>query len=62
MMRLTLDYSDFIPENESIKSVVEYLEKFLENEFCQWNIDMAFDWNTLQLFEDHIEIGFTEFK
>jgi hypothetical protein len=66
MMRLTLDYSDFgvdsIVDSESV--IVEKLEKKLEDEFCNWDIDMAFDWDTLQL--DHvngyIEIGFSEFN
>lgn len=59
-MRLNLDYSDFMPDMGEFK--IEYLEKFLEDEFCQWDIDMAFDWNTLQLYPDHIEIEFSEFK
>ncbi len=59
-MRLTLDYSDFMAGMGEFK--IEYLEKKLEDEFANWNIDMAFDWDTLQLFEDHIEIEFAEFK
>ncbi len=59
-MRLNLDYADFMEAQGEFR--IEYLETFLENEFCQWDIDMAFDWTTLQLFEDHIEIGFAEFK
>ncbi len=64
MMRLTLDYSDFNanPEIDGDQEVIDKLEKKLEDEFAEWNIDMAFDWNTLQLYPDHIEIGFSEFK
>ena len=62
-MRLTLDYVDFIPADAGhMPSIIPYLEKKLEDEFAEWNIDMAFDWDTLQLFDEHIEIGFSEFK
>jgi hypothetical protein len=64
MMRLTLDFADFgvNPEFDDAETINEKLEKKLEDEFCNWDIDMAFDWETLQYYNDHIEIGFAEFK
>ena len=63
MMRLSLDYADFGTNNmEDAETIVDKLEKKLENEFCQWDIDVAFDWDTLRYFSNHIEIEFAEFK
>ena len=65
-MRLTLNYKDLgvdsIVDSEDV--IIQKLEKKLEAEFCDWNIDMAFDWDTLAFSHIHgiVEIGFSEFK
>jgi hypothetical protein len=59
-MKLNLDFSDFNvnPELDDAECITEKLERFLEDQFADWDLDIAFDWNTLQYFNDHIEINF----
>ena len=59
-MKLNLDFSDFNvnPKLDDAETINEKLEMFLEDQFADWDIDVAFDWETLQYFNDHIEINF----
>lgn len=49
-MKLTLKFSELrIATNEDDTAIKEELKKFLADEFCQWDIPMAFDMGSIEI-------------
>ena len=58
-MKLNLDFETFGVNKETHKDdFTDALEEFLEGQFCHWNIDAAFDWETLQIEDGYITMEF----